>query len=81
MCCDMCCDVDIPAMQVWKDEAFALWTTAWASLYEAGSSSAQLLTEIQDTYYLVSLLDNNYIDSDLFKVIGAAVKKGHCIIM
>jgi len=73
--------VDKASFMVWKDEAFDLWTTAWAGLYEQGSSSYQLLTEIRDTHYLVSLLDNNYIDSDLFKVVCVAVKKGGCTIM
>ena len=78
---DNVCIVCDGSLQVWKDEAFDLWTTAWAGLYEQGSSSAQLLTDIRDSYYLVSLLDNNYIDSDLFKVVCVAVKKGPCTIM
>jgi methylenetetrahydrofolate reductase (NADPH) len=60
--------VDVAAFKVWKDEAFALWTAGWASLYDGESQSQKLLAELKDTYYLVSLLDNNYVDGDLFKV-------------
>uniref|UniRef100_A0A061S486 methylenetetrahydrofolate reductase (NADH) n=1 Tax=Tetraselmis sp. GSL018 TaxID=582737 RepID=A0A061S486_9CHLO len=60
--------VDCPSFKVWKDEAFDLWTTSWASLYEAGSQSAKTLSEIKDTYYLVSLIDNNFVNGDIFKV-------------
>jgi len=60
--------VDAPSFKVWKDEAFELWTSAWAALYEAGCQSEKTLKEVKDTYYLVSILDNNYIDGNLFKV-------------
>mmetsp|Transcript_44827 Transcript_44827/g.114603 ORF Transcript_44827/g.114603 Transcript_44827/m.114603 type:complete len:601 (+) Transcript_44827:95-1897(+) len=60
--------VDASSFKVWKDEAFALWTAGWASLYEANSVSQKVLGEIKSSYFLVSLLDNNYVDGDLFKV-------------
>lgn len=73
----MCCGLLI---QVWKGEAFKLWTTSWAALYEAGSLSAKTLTEVKNTYFLVSLLDNNYIDGNMFKFLGG-VKGGPCMFM
>ncbi|KAF4319806.1 hypothetical protein G195_004769 [Phytophthora kernoviae 00238/432] len=52
--------VDSSSFLVWKDEAFALWLKLWASLYENGSQSAKLLREIHDTYFLVSIVDNDF---------------------
>lgn len=53
-----------------QDEAFGLWTEEWGSLYEEGSASRQLLQRIRDTWLLVSLVENDYINSDLFAVFG-----------
>ena len=53
---------------VWSKEAFDLWTKAWAMLYDDESDSCSLLYDIHDTYYLVAVIDNDYIDSNLFKI-------------
>jgi len=66
--------VDPVSFIVWKDEAFSLWETEWGSCYPEGSSSRQLLQHIKDTWYLVSLVDNDYIGGDLFKAF--ALKQG-----
>lgn len=58
--------VDPTSFLVWKDEAFELWSRGWASLYPEGDPSRKLLEEIQSSYYLVSLVDNDYINSSLF---------------
>jgi methylenetetrahydrofolate reductase (NADPH) len=39
----------------------------WASIYEEKSASFKLLKEIYETYYLVNIVDNNYVDSNLLK--------------
>jgi methylenetetrahydrofolate reductase (NADPH) len=57
-------------VNIWKDEAFALWKSQWASLYEEGSISRNVIDKIADTYYLVNIVDNNFIDPGLFKFIG-----------
>jgi len=66
--------VDTESFLVWKDEAFALWRTQWASLYEEGSQSRSLLERIVGTYFLVNLVDNNFIDGDIFAVFHAINK-------
>ena len=61
--------VDTRSFLIWKDEAFSLWMNDWASIYEAKSRSYKLLKEIYDTYYLVNIVDNDYVDGDLIQQI------------
>ncbi|XP_062170407.1 methylenetetrahydrofolate reductase (NADH) 2-like [Alnus glutinosa] len=60
--------VDPTSFQVWKDEAFEIWSRGWACLYPEGDPSRKLLEEVQSSYFLVSLVDNDYIHGDLFAV-------------
>lgn len=53
-----------------QDEAFQLWSTEWGSLYEEGSPSAKLISGITDSWYLVSLVDNDFVDGNLYAVFG-----------
>lgn len=56
--------------KVWKDEAFRLWIDLWASLYDDESLSAALLHNIHDSYFLVAVVDNDFIDAHLWEVRG-----------
>lgn len=58
--------MDPSSFMVWKDEAFEIWTRVWAYLYPEGDPSRKILEEVQSKYYLVSLVDNDYIHGDLF---------------
>ena len=58
--------VDPRSFGVWKDEAFGLWLSEWGSLYEQGSASHKLLQSIHDSWWLVSVVDNDYVAGDLF---------------
>ncbi|KAE8717563.1 Methylenetetrahydrofolate reductase 1 [Hibiscus syriacus] len=60
--------VDPASFVVWKDEAFEIWSRSWSALYPDGDPSKKLLDQIQNSYYLVSLVDNNYMDGDIFCV-------------
>lgn len=53
---------------VWSEEAFRLWTDAWAALYDECSASNELLYQIHDTFFLVAIIDNDYVDSSLFSI-------------
>jgi len=53
--------VDQDSFVVWKDEAFALWLSQWLPLYEEGSPSHDLIHQVHDTYYLVNMVDNDYV--------------------
>ena len=57
---------DSDTFVVWSEEAFQLWTAAWAELYDDETDSSALLYEIHDTYFLVAIIDNEYIESDLY---------------
>jgi len=61
--------VDTRSFLIWKDEAFSLWMNDWASIYEAKSESYKLIKEIYDTYYLVNIVDNDYVNGDLMQQI------------
>jgi len=52
--------VDPIAFNSWKDEAFALWGEQWGKLYPEDSTSYKLVENIEKTYYLVNLVDNNF---------------------
>ncbi|XP_011074034.1 probable methylenetetrahydrofolate reductase [Sesamum indicum] len=60
--------VDPQSFMVWKDEAFEIWSRGWAKLYPEDDPSRKLLEEVQSKYYLVSLVDNDYVHGDLFAV-------------
>jgi len=60
--------VDYASFIVWKGEALAVWKTRWLSLYEPGTPSRQLLENIINTYFLVNIVDNNYISGDIFDI-------------
>merc|ERR1711869_168465 len=53
----------------WKDEAFGLWEE-WSQIYEKASPSRQLLESIQNTWYLVYVVDNNFVAGDLLNDIA-----------
>ena len=56
-----------------QEEAFALWQTYWGTLYPEASESRRIITEIQNTYYLVNLVDNDFVKGNkLFSMIDEA---------
>ena len=60
--------VDLQSFMVWKDEAFDLWLTEWGSLYEEGSKSKRILKEMHSHWLLVSLVENDFRDGNIFSV-------------
>jgi methylenetetrahydrofolate reductase (NADPH) len=56
--------VDVSSFMAWKDEAFSLWGE-WSSIYAAGSESKKLIESLADTYYLVNIVDDNFVCGDL----------------
>ena len=59
--------VDARSFLIWKDEAFGLWINDWASIYNKKSGSYKLLHQIYDSYYLVNIVDNDFINGDMIK--------------
>ncbi|PHT31308.1 Methylenetetrahydrofolate reductase 1 [Capsicum baccatum] len=60
--------VDPASFMVWKDEAFEIWSRGWAQLYPEADPSRKVLQQVQNSYFLVSLVDNDYINGDLFSI-------------
>ena len=59
--------VDTRSFLIWKDEAFSLWIDDWGSIYDPESESYKLLKEVYDTYYLVNIVDNNFVNDNMLK--------------
>ncbi|CAG0897498.1 unnamed protein product [Darwinula stevensoni] len=53
--------VDPVSFKTWKDEAFELWNEQWGKLYPEGSYSRDIIRYISDNYFLVNLVDNDYV--------------------
>lgn len=66
--------VDPVSFMVWKDEAFALWSSQWQSIYEPNSPSFKLLQEVVDSFWLVNVVDNNYVNGDIFALFEELIK-------
>jgi 5,10-methylenetetrahydrofolate reductase len=49
---------------IWAEEAFSLWTTMWLNLYDFESRSYSLIEDIRDNYFLVAIIDNDFVSSD-----------------
>jgi methylenetetrahydrofolate reductase (NADPH) len=60
--------VDPVSFHVWKEEAFTLWLARWAGIYPKESVSHQTLQSIHDNYFLVTIVDNDFINGDIFDV-------------
>ena len=54
---------------IWKNEAFNIWMNDWASIYEKDSISYSLIKKIYESYYLVNIVDNDFINSKMIKEI------------
>jgi len=53
---------------IWKQRH-----SQWSSLYEKDSPSQKLLTNVVDTYYLVTLIENNYVNGDIFAIFNEII--------
>jgi methylenetetrahydrofolate reductase (NADPH) len=60
--------VDSDSFNVWTEEAFAMWHSAWAAIYPEGSASRALVESIHDTYWHACIVDNDYVGGDIFKI-------------
>jgi methylenetetrahydrofolate reductase (NADPH) len=60
--------VDPVSFHAWKDEAFSLWTFKWGGIYEKDSPSRQVIDDITSTYFLVNVVDNDFITGNIFDI-------------
>jgi len=59
---------------VWSKEAFQLWIEAWAVLYDDETDSCGLIHQVYDTYFLVAIYDNEFIDNDFYAIFRHVLK-------
>ncbi len=59
--------VDARSFRIWKDEAFGLWLEEWRSLYAKQSDQWKLLTWIHDNYFLVNIVENDFVNGNIYK--------------
>ena len=69
--------VDPEALESWKTEAVQLWEDQWLKLYEPNSGSYKVLSEVIQTYFLVTIVDNDYWTehNDMFMVFTKALEQ------
>jgi methylenetetrahydrofolate reductase (NADPH) len=65
--------VDEAAFLAWKEEAFQLWQSVWASAYPEDSVAAETLHDIQSQWFLVHVVDHDFVSGDVLKPFEAAV--------
>merc|ERR1719271_1157057 len=58
--------VDAASFRAWKDEAFALWDM-FLEVNAENEDQKRIVNNIADTWYLVNVVDNNFLSGDLFK--------------
>lgn len=59
--------VDKNSFLAWKDEAFLIWKE-WADIYDKGSKAHDMMIDISKNWYLVNMVENDYIEGDIFRV-------------
>lgn len=60
--------VDSESFMIWKDEAFDLWLNEWRSVYPQDSVSWKLLTDIHQDFFLVNVVENDFVNGDIYKI-------------
>lgn len=51
--------------KAWAAEAFGLWSM-WGDVLEAGSPAKTVIDNIQNSWYLVSVVENDFVTGDVF---------------
>ena len=61
----------------WVPEAFELWRQRWADLMPQESPSRTFLNKVLDSYWLVNLVDNDFIsdDRDIFEIFNTVIER------
>lgn len=67
--------VDPSSFRVWKDEAFDLWLREWKTYLAPESPGRQLIDNIHDTWYLVDVVDNDFVHGDIFELFRDVIDK------
>jgi methylenetetrahydrofolate reductase (NADPH) len=73
--------VDANSFIAWKDEAFALFDQFLQVLPEDKKSARAFVEEVQNTWYLVNCVDNNFLSGDLYSTLGNVAHKQPLVSM
>jgi len=65
--------VDPKTFHIWKDEAFSHWMDKWAIIYEKDSKTYEYLKSVHDSYYLVNVVENDFVNGNLSKAFLAFI--------
>jgi methylenetetrahydrofolate reductase (NADPH) len=60
---------------IWKDEAFNSWIENWGIIYGTESDSFRFVKNIYDSFYLMNVVDNDFVGGDLNKVISDFIEE------
>ena len=63
--------MNIKSFKIWKKEAFLLWKDGWQKFYDTSSESYSILQEIQNEYYLLVLINNDFMTGHGFDNIAS----------
>lgn len=66
--------VEPNSFRAWKDEAFSLWLSQWASIYHRRTLSRHLVENVHSTFFLVNIVDNDYIKGNIFAIFSEIEK-------
>lgn len=58
---------NLKSFKIWKKDAFKLWLTEWACIYD-DEISRKIIKDIHDSYYLVFVIDNNYKQNNIWEL-------------
>ena len=83
--------VDHQAFMIWKNEALSAFVETWGSIYkaqkgkdgkvvEADEESITFLRQCRDSFFLVNIVDNNYIDGDLSNIMVKFIEQHKDVI-
>lgn len=84
--------VDHQAFKIWKDEAFKTWIDTWAKIYQpqkdkdgnetspGSPESIAFLQKCHDELYLMNIVDNDYVEGDLAKVLSDFIDENQDLI-
>eukprot|EP01134_Creolimax_fragrantissima_P008079 CFRG8079T1 len=59
---------DQESFTAWREEAFGLWRVMWNNRLEGGTIQRTVLESMISEYFLVSVVDHNYVDGDIFSI-------------
>eukprot|EP00658_Telonema_sp_P-2_P054554 TRINITY_DN43400_c0_g1_i1.p1 TRINITY_DN43400_c0_g1~~TRINITY_DN43400_c0_g1_i1.p1 ORF type:complete len:389 (-),score=76.64 TRINITY_DN43400_c0_g1_i1:83-1249(-) len=78
--------VDPESFIAWRQEAFELWKV-WGTIYDKSSVSRALLDKIRSTYWLVNVVDNDFVKGStthdgfgsIYEIVDGLIVDGPCV--